>query len=123
VSQVYHAHVCVHIGAYIHMYGIYTVHIYVHIFTSQVLIYLRATGIVCVIRSLPGDYNSTAIRLQTLIGASDYMIQWVLTGDMSQVHQHIYQIVLIKMWCQPHFIKFCDIMEVTVSLQDTLKHW
>ena len=40
------------------------------------------------------------------------MVQWVLTGDMSQVNQRIYQIVLVYVWCQPHFIKFCDIMEV-----------
>ena len=62
--------------------------------------------------SLPADYNTTAVRLQTLIGASDHMVQWVLTGDMSQVNQRIYQIVLVYVWCQPHFIKFCDIMEV-----------
>jgi len=72
--------------------------------------------------SLPTDYNTTAGRLQTLIGASDHMVQWVLTGDMSQVNQRIYQIVLVKEWCQPHFIKFCDIMEVLADDSITVGH-
>jgi len=72
--------------------------------------------------SLPADYKTTAVRLQTLIGASDHMIQWVLTGDMSQVNQRIYQIVLVYVWCQPHFIKFCDIMEVLADDSITAGH-
>ena len=44
--------------------------------------------------SLPADCNTTAVRLQTMTGALDYMIQWALTGDMSQVDHRIYQIVL-----------------------------
>ena len=72
--------------------------------------------------SLPADYNTTAVRLQTLIGASDHMIQWILTGDMSQVNHRIYQIVLVYVWCQPHFIKFCDIMEVLADGSITAGH-
>ena len=72
--------------------------------------------------SLPADYNTTTDRLQTLIGASDHMIQWVLTGDMSQVNHRIYQIVLVYVWCQPHFIKFCDIMEVLADDSITVGH-
>ena len=62
--------------------------------------------------SLPDDYNNTALRLQTLIGASDHMIQWILTGDMSKANHRIYQVVLVFVCFEPHFIKFCDIMEV-----------
>ena len=65
--------------------------------------------------SLPDDYNNTAMRLKTLIGASDHMIQWILTGDMSQVNHRIYQVVLVYVCFQPHFIKFCDIMEVLAA--------
>ena len=65
--------------------------------------------------SLPDDYNNTAMRLQILIGASDHMIQWILTGDMSQVNHRIYQVVLVYVCFQPHFIKFCDIMEALVA--------
>ena len=65
--------------------------------------------------TLPGDYNNTAVRLQTLIGASDHMIQWILTGDMSKVNHRIYQVVLVYVCFEPHFIKFCDIMEVLVA--------
>ena len=72
--------------------------------------------------SLPADYNTTAVRLQTLIGASNHMIQWVLTGDMSQVNHRIYQIVLVYVWCQPHFIEFCDIMEELADDSITVGH-
>ena len=65
--------------------------------------------------SLPDDYNNTAMRLQELIGASDHMIQWILTGDVSQVNYRIYQVVLVYVCFQPHFIKFCDIMEVLAA--------
>ena len=69
----------------------------------------------CICESLPGDYNNTAIRLQSLIGASDHMIQWILTGDMSKVNYRIYQVVLVYVCFEPHFIKFCDIMEALVT--------
>ena len=72
--------------------------------------------------SLPADYNTTLVRLQTLTGASDHMIQWILTGDMSQVNHRIYQIVLVYVWCQPHFIEFCDIMEVLADDSITVGH-
>ena len=65
--------------------------------------------------NLPDDYNNVAVRLQTLIGASDHMIQWILTGDMSKVNHRIYQVVLVYVCFEPHFIKFCDIMEVLVA--------
>ena len=65
--------------------------------------------------SLPDDYNNTALRLQTLIGASDHMIQWILTGDMSKANHRIYQVVLVYVCFEPHFIKFCDIMEVLAT--------
>ena len=65
--------------------------------------------------SLPGDYNNTAIRLKLLIGASDHMIQWILTGDMLKVNHRIYQVVLVYVCFEPHFIKFCDIMEALVT--------
>ena len=65
--------------------------------------------------SLPSDYNTTAIRLQPLIGASDHMIEWILTGDMSQVNHRIYQVVLVFVCFEPHFIKFCDIMKVLAA--------
>ena len=65
--------------------------------------------------SLPDDYNNTALRLQTLIGASDHMIQWILTGDMSKANHRIYQVVLVYVCFEPHFIKFCDIMEVLAA--------
>ena len=65
--------------------------------------------------SLPSDYNTTAIRLQPLIGASDHMIEWILTGDLSQVNHRIYQVVLVFVCFEPHFIKFCDIMQVLAA--------
>jgi len=65
--------------------------------------------------NLPDDYNNAAVRLQTLIGASDHMIQWILTGDMSKVNHRIYQVVLVYVCFEPHFIKFCDIMEALVA--------
>ena len=65
--------------------------------------------------SLPDDYNNTALRLQSLIGASDHMIQWILTGDMSKANHRIYQVVLVFVCFEPHFIKFCDIMEVLAA--------
>ena len=65
--------------------------------------------------NLPDDYNNTAVRLQTLIGASDHMVQWILTGDMSKVNHRIYQVVLVYVCFEPHFIKFCDIMEVLAA--------
>jgi len=71
-------------------------------------------------KNLPDDYSNTAIRLQTLIGASDHMIQWILTGDMSQVNHRIYQVVLVYVCFEPHFIKFCDIIEVLVTDNATL---
>ena len=72
--------------------------------------------------SLPADSSSTAIRLQTLIGASDHMIEWILTGDMSKVNHRIYQVVLVFVSFQPHFIKFCDIMEVLAADSMTVGH-
>ena len=65
--------------------------------------------------NLPDDYNNTAVRLRTLVKASDHMIQWILTGDMSKVNHRIYQVVLVYVCFEPHFIKFCDIMEVLVA--------
>ena len=55
------------------------------------------------------------MRLQTLIGTSDHTIQWMLTGDVSQVNYRIYQVVLVFVSFEPHFIKFCDIMEVLAA--------
>jgi len=72
--------------------------------------------------SLPADYSTTAIRLQTLIGASDHMIQWILTGDVSAANHRIYQVVLVFVSFQPHFIKFCDIMEVLAADSMTVGH-
>ena len=69
----------------------------------------------CICSNLPDDYNNTSVRLQTLIGASDHMIQWILTGDMSKVNHRIYQVVLVYVCYEPHFIKFCDIMEVLAA--------
>ena len=71
---------------------------------------------------LPADYKNTAVRLQTLIGASDHMIQWILTGDMSKVNHRIYQVVLVYVCFEPHFIKFCDIMEVLAAGSMTVRY-
>ena len=70
--------------------------------------------------SLPDDYNNTALRLQTLIGASDHMIEWILTGDMSKANHRIYQVVLVFVCFEPHFIKFCDIMEALAADSTTV---
>ena len=43
------------------------------------------------------------------------MIQWILTGDMSKANHRIYQVVLVFVCFEPHFIKFCDIMEVLAA--------
>ena len=98
---------------YIHMYILSTLHLCIgyHILESY-------KDRICA--SLPDDYNNTALRLQTLIGASDHMIQWILTGDMSKANHRIYQVVLVYVCFEPHFIKFCDIMEVLVANSTTV---
>ena len=43
------------------------------------------------------------------------MIEWILIGEPSKANHRIYQVVLVFVCFEPHFIKFCDIMEVLAA--------